>query len=94
MINARWTLENWPWLDEKRRRKERREDKCESRAGTCVRVLMKPRGRWFRGMDTKKKEGEKEGGELTTEEEPSRIKGTTNGWQRKSSRVARKIVSP
>lgn len=60
MINARWTLENWPWLDEKRRRKERREDKCESRAGTCVRVLMKPRGRWFRGMDTKKKEGERE----------------------------------
>lgn len=62
MINARWTLENWPWLDEKRRRKERREDKCESRAGTCVRVLMKPRGRWFRGMDTKKKEGERERG--------------------------------
>lgn len=35
----------------KKETKERRADKCESRAGTCVRVLMKPRGRWFRGHE-------------------------------------------
>lgn len=63
----------------KKETKERRADKCESRAGTCVRVLMKPRGRWFRGHEKERgRERERERG-LTAEEEPSRIKGTTGG---------------
>lgn len=73
---------------------KKRTDKCESRAPTCVLPLMKPRGRWFDSFVTRTKNGRGNS---------YRRRAWLLGWGRlkragrmrgrKSSRVARKIVS-